>query len=283
MCLFHWKKFDHATTFGSFRVSDLSGLASSQALPALKVAIDDECSGKGLAFTKNNPPDFGLLFLAQFARFSIRTETEVTMVTVHTHSQTNRHLHVCQHDEAFGSLVLLDLLRRMLDGPDRSLTRPAGQRLSQWANCECRAWCSLLRKVNLPPRGPRPTFRCLRTTFLRRVLSCSLIAMCKPVSKTIFFDPQENEKRDVSATGVYSPKPHGFRVVQHASFFSLSKPSQSMRMVLAIRLFEFQSRKDICSMYAKLLRCTVYACEAALALGKPQESGETPRFSQSAS
>ena len=25
MCLFHWKKFDHATTFGSFCVSDLSG------------------------------------------------------------------------------------------------------------------------------------------------------------------------------------------------------------------------------------------------------------------
>ena len=25
MCLLHWKKFDHATTFGSFRVSDLSG------------------------------------------------------------------------------------------------------------------------------------------------------------------------------------------------------------------------------------------------------------------
>ena len=67
-------------------------VASSQALPALKVALDDECSGKGLAFTKNNPPDFGLLFLAQFARFSIRTETEVT---VHTHSQTNRHLHLC--------------------------------------------------------------------------------------------------------------------------------------------------------------------------------------------
>ena len=66
--------------------------ASSQTLPALKVALDDECSGKGLAFTKNNPPDFGLLFLAQFARFSIRTETEVT---VHTHSQTNRHLHLC--------------------------------------------------------------------------------------------------------------------------------------------------------------------------------------------
>ena len=70
----------------------ISPLASSQALPALKVVIDDQCSGKGLAFTKNNPPDFGLLFLAQFARFSIRTETEVT---VHTHSQTNRHLHLC--------------------------------------------------------------------------------------------------------------------------------------------------------------------------------------------
>ena len=54
-------------------------LASSQALPALKVAIDDDCLGKGLAFAKNNPPDFGLLFLAQFARFSIRTETEVTV------------------------------------------------------------------------------------------------------------------------------------------------------------------------------------------------------------
>ena len=66
-------------------------------------------------------------------------------------------------------------------------------------------------------------------------------------------------------------------------FFSLSKPSQSMRMVLAIRLFEFRRRKDICSMYAKLLRCTVYACKAALAMGKPQESGETPRISQSAS
>ena len=52
----------------------------------------DLAGGLGLAFTKNNPPDFGLLFLAQFARFSIRTETEVT---VHTHSQTNRHLHLC--------------------------------------------------------------------------------------------------------------------------------------------------------------------------------------------
>ena len=70
----------------------LAYVASSQALPALKVAIDDECSGKGLVFTKNNQPDFGLLFLAQFARFLIRTETEAT---VHTHSQTNRHLRLC--------------------------------------------------------------------------------------------------------------------------------------------------------------------------------------------
>ena len=57
-------------------------------------------------------------------------------------------------------------------------------------------------------------------------------------------------------------------------FSSLSKPSQSMRMVLAIRLFEFRSRKDICSMYAKLLLCTLYACEAALARGNPKNRGK---------
>ena len=31
-------------------------IASSQAFPALKVVVDDECSGKGLVFTKNNEP-----------------------------------------------------------------------------------------------------------------------------------------------------------------------------------------------------------------------------------
>ena len=46
-------------------------------------------------------------------------------------------------------------------------------------------------------------------------------------------------------------------------FLSLSKPSQSTRMVLAIRLFEFRGRKDICSVYAKLLQRTVYACDHA--------------------
>ena len=50
-----------------------------------------------------------------------------------------------------------------------------------------------------------------------------------------------------------------------------------MRMVLAIRLFEFRRRKDICSMYAKLLRCTVYACEAALAMGKTPRIGGNPK------
>ena len=40
----------HSSTAGA---SARSWLASSQALPALKVALDDECSGKGLAFTKN--------------------------------------------------------------------------------------------------------------------------------------------------------------------------------------------------------------------------------------
>ena len=135
---------------------------------------------------------------------------------------------------------------------------PAGQRLSQWANCECRAWCSLLRKVNLPPRGPRPTFRCLRTTFLRRVLSCSLIAMCKPVSKTIFFGPQENEKKDVSPTGVYSPKPHGFRVVWHAFFFhspNLHNPwGWSLRSDCSI--FEAKKTSALCMLNFYDVQCT---------------------------
>ena len=80
-------------------------VASSQALPALKVAID-ECSGKGLVFTKNNLPDFGLLFLAHFARIQIRTETKVT---VHIHSQTNCHLRLCPA-AGFGFSVELKVL-----------------------------------------------------------------------------------------------------------------------------------------------------------------------------
>ena len=106
-------------------------------------------------------------------------------------------------------------------------------------------------------------------TFLRRVLNCSLIAMCK-VSKQFFsLDPQENEKKDVvSATECTAPNlsmalSSGLAIL---FYFSLSKPLHSMRMVLAIRLFEFRRRKDIGSMYAKLLRCTVYACEASLAI-----------------
>ena len=66
-----------------------SSLEPGPSGPALKVAIDDECSGKGLVFTtclpwftKNNPPDFGLLFLAQFARFSIRTEAAFTRIRI---------------------------------------------------------------------------------------------------------------------------------------------------------------------------------------------------------
>ena len=51
--------------------------------------------GKRPVIYENNPPDFGLLFLAQFARFSIRPETEVTVHQVHTHSQTNRHFRLC--------------------------------------------------------------------------------------------------------------------------------------------------------------------------------------------
>ena len=87
------------------------------------------------------------LFLAQFAHFSIRTETEVT---VHTHSQTNRHLHLWPARSSSGLWKPGFVGAQMLEGPDQSLTWP-GQRLSQWPNCACRAWCSRLRKVNLPP------------------------------------------------------------------------------------------------------------------------------------
>ena len=70
-----------------------------------RIRTDDIRTFDICTLTKNYPPDFGLLFLAQFARFSIRTETKVP---VHTHSQTNRHLHRCPA-QAFGSFVLLEL------------------------------------------------------------------------------------------------------------------------------------------------------------------------------
>ena len=154
-----------------------------------------------------------------------------------------------------------------------------GKRASSWAseqtvNVELGAHFY----VNLPPRGPRPTFRCLRTTFLRRVLSCSLIAMCKPVSKTIFFDPQENEKKDVSATGVYSPQPHGLRVVQHAFFFFFHSPNLLNRRGWSTSLpsdcsnFESEKTSALCTPNFYDVQCsTVYACEAALAMGKRGE------------
>ena len=86
------RSLNFRTQVPTFRMQVKTGLEKTlQALPALKVAIDDECSEKGRVFTKTNQPDlyFVLLFLAHFARFSIRTENEAT---VHTHSQTNRHL-----------------------------------------------------------------------------------------------------------------------------------------------------------------------------------------------
>ena len=164
----------------------------------------------------------------------------------------------------------------MLDGPDRSLTRPAGQRLSQWANCECLAWCSLLRKVNLPPRGPRPTFRCLRTTFLRRVLSCSLIAMCKPVSKTIFFRPTGEWEKRRQRHGSVQPQTSWISSGLACFFFSLSKPSQSMRMVLAIRLFEAEKTSALCTLNFYDVQCTPVKRRSPWGnpknRGKPQES-----------
>ena len=72
-----------------------------------------------------------------------------------------------------------------------------------------------------------------------------------------------------------------------ACCFSHSTPSRSMSLmegckVDAIRLFEFQRRKDTCTMYAELLRCTGYTWIAALTQGKSQESGNPRRVSQSA-
>ena len=68
-------------------------IALYKALPALQVAIDDDCLGKGLAFTKNILSYFDYLFFSDLRTlFHICTETEVR---AHTQSQTNPHLHLC--------------------------------------------------------------------------------------------------------------------------------------------------------------------------------------------
>ena len=170
-------------------------IASSQALPALKVALDDECSGKGLAFTKNSPPDFGLLFLAQFARFSIRTETEVT---VHTHSQTNRYLHLCP---ARSGLWKFGFVGPSLASNARWAGSISDQASGPAAEPASKLWMSslVLTFTKSKPSTARSATHFSMSAhhkFLRRVLSCSLIAMCKPVSKTVFFRPTgEWEKR----------------------------------------------------------------------------------------
>ena len=72
------------------------------------------------------------------------TNEQFVSTLVYTHSQTNRHLHLCPARPGlwkFGFVGALALKGRVDFWP--------GQRLSQWAKCECRAWCSLLRKVNL--------------------------------------------------------------------------------------------------------------------------------------
>ena len=139
-----WKSTYGTAFIHDFKIYGIRGhlvfVASSRALPALKVAIDDECSGKGLAFTKNNPPDFGLLFLAQFARFSIRTESEVT---VHAHSQTNRHLHLCLAQSGLWKFGFVGPLASNARSAGSISDQANGPPVSQWANCECRAWCSL--------------------------------------------------------------------------------------------------------------------------------------------
>ena len=68
-----------------------------------------------------------------------------------------------------------------------------------------------------------------------------------------------------------------FRVVLHA-FFSLSKLLQSMRMVLAIRLFEFRRRKDISVPYVRQAS-TMYSVR----LRSGARQGETPRIGETPS
>ena len=168
----------------------------------------------------------------------------------------------------------------MLDGPDRSLTRPAAEPVSKlWMSSLgltfTKSKPSTARSAthfsmsayHISSKGPQLQFdRHEQTSF-----------------ENNFFRPTGEWVKRCQRHGSVQPQTSWISSGLACFFFSLCKPSQSMRMVLAIRLFQFRSRKAICSMYAKLLRCTVYACEAALALGEPQESGETPRISQSAS
>ena len=92
-------------------------------------------------------------------------------------------------------------------------------------------------------------------------------------------DPQESEKKDVSVTECTAPNLLMAISDGLACFFfssSISKPLQSMRMVLVIRLFEFRRRKDICSMYAKLLRCTVLRLRSGARHEETPRIGKTP-------
>ena len=223
-----------------------------------------------------------VLFLAQFARFSIRTETEVT---VHTHSQTNRHLHLCPARSdlwkfEFGFVGPLASNARWAGSISDQASGPAAEPVSKlWMSSLVLTFTkskpSTARSAthfsmsahHISSKGPQLQFdRHVKTSF-----------------ENNFFRPTGEWEKRRQRHGSVQPQTSWISSGRACFFFfSLSKPSQSMRMVLAIRLFEFRSRKDICSMYAKLLRCTVYACEAALAMGKPQESGETPRISQSA-
>ena len=66
--------------------------------------------------------------------------------------------------------------------------------------------------------------------------------------------------------------------LQSKLLFTLQSPDLRDRqawgsVVDAIRLFEFRRRRNSCSMYARVLRCTGYTWRAALTKGKPQESG----------
>ena len=160
---------------------------------------------------------------------------------------------------------------------------------------EPRAWCSRFRK---PPPWPSfvvcaPQISLKGPQFLwtqPEFLDCPRFDRYGFRQKKIYRTPEAKEKKAQHCQ--LAPKASNAECVVvfmavsscpcRASCFSHSRPSRSTRMVDAIRLFEFRRRRNSCSMYARVLRCTGYTWRVALTKGKPQESGNPHQTSQSA-
>ena len=247
----------NSSNFCAFRSNVVKGIALSQAIPALKGTIDHECSGNGLVSTENNPPDFGLLILAHFVRFSIRTEIEVT---VHTHSQTNR--------QGSAQLVsVLEIESSKVDLPSLDL----------WSVTKV---CMQRSVPHVCENLPRSPFCCLRITDFVDLFSVWLPRGFWNVAQK----PKENQGGAALHSSSVSHRVYRSKLIEsyraRSSMTISSSPCRgycfhtphlrdrqwwrSTCMFHFIRLFKFRKRKSICSLYAKLLRCTVYDQEAAL-------------------